>query len=103
MQVEGSVYPESIQIKNYDNGMAKVLLRRNIIEENITNEDGSTDTIYQYEEVEVELANRNNLVQYIKDNFDVVFQAGLDNENQAEEETLEEQVARLEKEVEKLK
>lgn len=102
MQVEGSVFPEQIQVKNYENGMAKVLLRRNITENTITNEDGSTDTIYQYEETRVELANRNNLEQYIQNNFDMVFQVGLDKEGIVEE-MLEEKVARLEQEVEELK
>lgn len=103
MQVEGSVFPAKIQVKGVKRGMANVLLRRNITEKIIeNNEDGSTDTIYQYEEVKVELANRNNIEQYIEDNFDMVFQAGLEKEGIVEE-TLEEKVARLEREVEKLK
>lgn len=102
MQVEGSVFPTKIQVKKVERGMANVLLRRNIAEKVIENEDGSTDTIYQYEETKAELANRNNLEQYIEDNFDIVFQAGLEKEGIVEE-TLEEKVTRLEQEVEELK
>lgn len=102
MLVEGSVYPPKIQIVNYKKGDAIVKLRRNITEKEIENEDGSTDIIYEYEETEIILVNRNNLEGYIEDNFDMIFEAGLESETE-HEETIEERIERLEQELEELK
>lgn len=102
MLVEGSVYPPKIQIVNYKKGNAIVKLRRNITEKEIENEDGSTDIIYEYEETEIILVNRNNLEGYIEDNFDIIFEAGLKNENE-DEETIEERIEELEQKLEELK
>ena len=81
MIVEGSVVPAKVKIKKVERGMANVILRRNIEEKELVNEEGDNDIVYQYEEVEVELVNRINLEEYIEDNFDVLFEAGLDKEN----------------------
>jgi hypothetical protein len=96
MQVEGSVYPEKIKVKQYEKGMAHVLLRKNIAETQVTGEDGTTDTVYKYDEVEVVLANRANLTEYIEDNFDLVFNQGLAKENLPEEPSLEDRINAME-------
>ena len=101
MLVEGSVYPPKIQVTNYEKGNAFVKLRRNIKEKEIENEE-STDTVYEYKETEVEIANRNNLKEYIENNFDMIFEAGLEKENEYQE-TIEERIERLEEELEELK
>ncbi|MCF8009522.1 MAG: hypothetical protein K9K32_07120 [Halanaerobiales bacterium] len=96
MQVEGSVKPDSYEIKTIENGMAIVLLRKNISEKTIENEDGSTDTLYEYDEVEVELIERNNLESYIENNFDMIFQAGVEEENTPNEPSIKERLEAVE-------
>ena len=95
MLVESSVYPAKIQIVNYEKGNAVVKLRKNIKEKEIENEEG-TDIIYEYEETEVVLANRNNIKEYMENNFEILFEEGIAKENAIEPPTLEERLEALE-------
>ena len=92
MKVQGSKYPDLIWIKTINNGLATVRLRKNITE--TTDEEGNT--IYEYDEVEVRLANRDNLTQYIENNFDAIFEQGLINEQKPNEPTEQERISALE-------
>ena len=58
----------------------RVKLRKNIVEVQFD------DTQYQFDEVEVYLQLRENLDQYIIDNFDALFYQGQKNEKQKEAE-----------------
>ena len=102
MLVEGSVVPAKVKIKKVKRGMANVVLRRSIEEKELEGEGGENDIVYQYEEVEVELANRVNLEDYIEENFDMIFEAGLEKEDEFEE-SIEDRIERLEQEIESLK
>ena len=99
MKAESNIKPNQIKIKGKNGGMCKVLLRKNVSEKTIENEDGSTDTLYEYDEVIVELAERNNLENYISNNFDMIYQAGLDKENTPPEPTEKERIEALEEAV----
>lgn len=92
MKVQGSANPEAIWIKEGKNGIVTVLLRKNVTTK--TNEYG--DTIYEYDEVEVELADRANLIDYIQNNFDLIFNEGLAKEGLPPEPTIEERISALE-------
>lgn len=59
----------------------RVKLRKNIVEVQFDD-----DTQYQFDEVEVYLQLRENLDQYIIDNFDALFYQGQKNEKQKEAE-----------------
>ena len=96
MLVQGSVYPPKIQIINYQRGNAIVKLRRNIKEKEIKNEDGSTDTLYEYEETEIIIGNRGNIEEYIEKNFDALFEMGLKQAKEVEL-SIDDRVQNLEK------
>lgn len=98
MKAESNIKPNQIEIKSRDN-MCKVLLRKNISEKIIENEGGNTDTLYEYDEVKVNIADRNNLKSYIENNFDMIFQGGLDKENTPPEPTEKERIEALEEAV----
>jgi Cft2 family RNA processing exonuclease len=59
----------------------RVKLRKNIVEVQFDD-----DIQYQFDEVEVYLQSRENLEQYIVDNFDALFYQGQKNEKQKEAE-----------------
>lgn len=92
MKVQGSVNPDAIWVKEGKNGIVTVLLRKNVT--TTTNEYG--DTIYEYDEVEVQLADRANLIDYIQNNFDLIFNEGLAKEGLPPEPTIEERISALE-------
>jgi hypothetical protein len=79
MIVQGSVVPTPIWIRYIDkNNDAIVKLTRNVIVkpilDSITNE---TINFYEYEETDLKISNRNNIEQYIQNNFDLLFEKGL--------------------------
>jgi mevalonate kinase len=79
MIVQGSISPLQLWIRYIDeNNNTVVRLVRNVIEKDVTDEIiKDTQKVYEYEEIEMSIPNRNNLEQYIIDNFDLLFEKGL--------------------------
>lgn len=86
MLVNSTVFPEPIWLGESVNGSRKIALRRNIFETNV--ED---DLIYQYEEVGIQLIDRedDNLLNYISNYFNILFENGLLNESPIPEPIIE--------------
>jgi len=95
MKVQGSAYPESIWIRNKELDYVNVTLRRNVEEKQIEREEG-IETIYEYDEVTIKLIDRPNLEEYIQNNFDVLFDMGLQQEATPPLPTEEERIQAVE-------
>lgn len=95
MKVQGSAYPESIWIRNKELDYINVTLRKNVEEKQIEKEEG-IETIYEYDEVTIKLIDRPNLEEYIQNNFDVLFDMGLQQEATPPLPTEEERIQAVE-------
>ena len=95
MRVQGSAYPESIWIRNKELDYVNVTLRRNVEEKQIEREEG-IETIYEYDEVTIKLIDRPNLEEYIQNNFDALFDMGLQQEAMPPLPTEEERIQAVE-------
>ena len=80
-KVESKIYPDNIWIRKTETGIACLRLRDNI-EEITRDEDGNIETLYQYDEIEVEIANRPNLTDYVNANFNDLFNLGIEQQEQ---------------------
>ena len=90
MQAQSGTQPSPFKI-GISNQWATVFLRTNITE--YTREtDGETETYWQYDEFQLQLRNRDNLEQFVTDNFDALLQ-------KAKEANGQEAFARLNREV----
>lgn len=79
MKVQGSAYPERIWIRNKELDYINVTLRKNVEEKQIEKEN-DVETVYEYDEVTIKLVDRPNLEEYIQNNFDALFDMGLQQE-----------------------
>lgn len=95
MKVQGSAYPENIWIRNKELDSINVTLRKNVEEKQIEREEG-IETIYEYDEVTIKLIDRPNLEEYIQNNFDVLFDMGLQQEATPPLPTEEERIQAVE-------
>ena len=91
MKSQSTIRPQEIQVRKRDKGHALIRLRRNITE---TEKDG--DTLYDYEETNVSIADRRGLVSYVEQFFDDLFAMGLEEESKPRPKTLAERLAELE-------
>lgn len=84
MIVKSNVKPETIWVRKHDEetGNAIIRLRRNIVETQVALEGtDETETIFEYEETEVEIVDRENLQEYLESQFTALFDKGLEIEN----------------------
>lgn len=95
MKVQGSAYPESIWIRNMELDYINVTLRRNVEEKQIEKEN-DIETVYEYDEVTIKLIDRPNLEEYIQNNFDALFNLGLQQEATPPLPTEEERIQAVE-------
>ena len=84
MIVQGSASPQNIWTRYIDkNNNAVIRLTKNIVIKDIIDEiTKDTRQEYEYEEIEISVPNRDNLEQYITDNFDLFFQRDLEQVKQ---------------------
>ncbi len=94
MKVQSSIRPSEFYIRKTELGNSYIKLRKNIQEKEVEYEEGA-DVIYEYDEVEVVVANRVNLAEYIVEYFDELFEMGLEGEGPPEP-TMEERLQVLE-------
>lgn len=78
-------------MRKIEQGVARVRLTRSVKR---LEEDG--ETIYEYEEAEVNLVDRPNLEEYITENFDALFEDGLIKERTPDEPTNKERIDAIE-------
>jgi hypothetical protein len=77
MKVQSIINPDQIWIRYIENGIAIVRIRRDI-----TSSVKNNQTIFEYEEIEIEVIDRDNLNSHIIDNFDSFFNIELENAKQ---------------------
>jgi hypothetical protein len=79
-----SFIPESIWLRDItESGLRRVTLRRNFTEETNISEQGE-ETYYAFEEVDVFVSERENMEEFITQNFGNLFYLGLSQTEQAE-------------------
>ena len=70
---QSTIKKPSIWVRKIENDHAYLTLRRNYTEKTETDEEGNTQTFWEYEETEVVIKNRRNLIDYVRDNFNTVW------------------------------
>ena len=97
MKVQSTIFPSEFLVRKTELGNSHVLLRKNIEEKQIQEEEQEEiTTVYEYDEVEVVIANRVNLADYITTNFEVLFEQGLLRENEPKTPSDKERLEALE-------
>lgn len=97
MKGQCSFIPKSVWIREIDNGMRHVTLRRSFTQNNKADTEGNTFDNYDYEETNIYIVDRDNIEDYINSNFDILFEQGLINEKKLSEPTTDERIFSLEK------
>lgn len=64
---------DPIWVRKIVNNQAYIRLRKNFNELKEVDDEGKETTIWEYDEIEVIIPNRTNLIEYIKNNFDIVW------------------------------
>jgi len=100
MKVRGNASPEPVWIRCVENGEAKVRLRQNVVLK-ADDEEQLERTYYEWDEVELSIVDRDNLLGYVQENFDILFEHGLVEEAKPKPKTAkelrDEQIKSLEK------
>ncbi|MDA5561940.1 hypothetical protein PJK55_14470 [Exiguobacterium sp. MMG028] len=97
MKVTGSAKPERVWVRYIEDGNAVVRLRDNIAELADDVVDGQAVNLrYEYDEVEVTIADREKLTEYVMKNFATLFAYGLEQMNRPKEKSKDERIAELE-------
>ena len=89
MKVRGNASPEPVWIRCVENGEAKVRLRQNVVLK-ADDEENLERTYYEWDEVELSIVDRDNLLGYVQENFDELFAFGLAEENKPKPKTAKE-------------
>lgn len=89
MKVRSSVSPEPIWIRCVENGEAKVRLRQNVVLK-ADDEEKLEHTYYEWDEVELSITDRENLLGYVQENFETLFDYGLVEESKPKPKTAKE-------------
>ena len=96
--VKNTTYPDKVKLLKIINNKALVELTDNVTETFDTGDEVQLDTaIYTYDRLELQVPNRDNVVQFVNDNFDYFWQKALEYEPPVIE-TDKEKIVRLEKE-----
>lgn len=70
---QSGIKQNPIWVRKIENNHAYVTLRKNFTEKVETDDEGNTTSIWVYDETDVIIKSRNDLHQYITDNFDNVW------------------------------
>jgi len=80
--------PDVNWVREAENGIRHVTLRRNIVEQDVKNIDGTTEKRYQFEETDIYIPDRDNLVDYVNANFNQLFMSNLPSYQKAKIEQI---------------
>lgn len=89
MKVRGNASPEPVWIRCVENGEAKVRLRQNVVLK-ADDEEHLERTYYEWDEVELSIVDRDNLLGYVQENFEALFEHGLAEEAKPKPKTAKE-------------
>ena len=90
-----SFIPDTIWIREVENGLRHVTLRRDATEETIIRQEGE-ETQYKFEETDIFIPDRDNIEDFVTSNFGNLFDQGLLNENATATLTQEERLSNIE-------
>ena len=80
MIVHCSYIPDAVWIREVENGTRRITLRRNFTEEIMIREDGE-EKQFRFEETDVFTPDRDNIIEFIDENFGNLFDLGLQQTN----------------------
>jgi len=76
MKARSTVMPDAIWIRGFENGIRTINLTKNVSQEKEVNNDGSEQVFFEYDEITVKIQERDNLTQFITENFENLFLLG---------------------------
>jgi hypothetical protein len=92
MKAFSTIEPQAIFIESTQNGY-RVRLRKNI--EQYTEEfEGETQTMFKYDEVVLNLSHKENINEYVTDNFEYLFSVGENMNYQEKIDTIKEYLSK---------
>ena len=77
--------PDAIWVRDVVNGVRRVTLRRNFVEEASHNQDDISEVQYKFEQIDVFIVDRPSLEDYVLANFDELFMSRLEEYKQNKE------------------
>lgn len=78
MTAYSSIKVDSVWIREVENGMRHVTLRKDFEEIEVSkDEDGPVEKQYKFEETDIYIVDRDNVEDYINSNFDFLFSHGV--------------------------
>ncbi len=77
MKSQSNTIQSPIWIRELENGTRHLTLRKNFTEKVITNLESEEETQYEFDETDVYITDRENIEDYINDNFDTLFDQGI--------------------------
>lgn len=92
MKSQSSIIQPSIWLREVENGIRHVTLRKNFIEKQT--QEG--DSIYEFDETNIYIPDRENAEEYVNNNFDVLFEQGLINEIKPKEPSIDDRLQAIE-------
>ena len=75
-----SFIPDTIWVREVENGIRHITLRQNFTESTVVNM-GVSEISYTFNETNVFISDRDNIEDFITNNFDNLFSQGITNEN----------------------
>jgi len=70
---QSGIKQNPIWVRKIVNNQAYIRLRKNFNELKEVDDEGKETTTWEYDEVDVIIPNRTNLIEYVKNNFDTVW------------------------------
>lgn len=95
MKSQSNLIQDKIWVREIENGIRHITLRNNFQEKTVQHME-ETKKIYEYDETNIYIIDRENIEDYVNVNFDVLFEQGLLQENKPNEPTIEDRIASLE-------
>ena len=70
---QSGIKQQPIWVRKIEGEQALVRLRKNFEQVTTTDDEGVESTVWKYDEVDVTVRNRPNLIKHIEDNFEAVW------------------------------
>lgn len=76
MRTQCNYVPDTIWVRDIENNLRRITIRKNIEEDLIAHEDDN-ETMYSFDEVDVLIPDRYDIEQFANDNIDQLFELGI--------------------------
>lgn len=95
MKAQSNLMQDNIWIREVENGIRHITLRRNFEKKEVKHMEES-EIIYEWDETDIYIVDRENILEYVTNNYNVLFEQGLINENKPVEPSIEDRIKALE-------